>query len=92
MTIECTLNKQGRLESKFEGSSYFKEYFQYAYDAKGHLERVYMNGEMVEEYGYNDQGQRIKQVYAGSPPDYLRYNSKGQLVATGDGSMIKKVR
>ena len=32
--IECTLNEQGRLRSKLEASSCFKEQFHYAFDAK----------------------------------------------------------
>ena len=43
-----------------------------------------MNGELVEKYTYNDKGQRVSQAYPGYPPEYLRYNSKGQLAAIGD--------
>ena len=82
--IQCILNEQGRLQGKTESSPWFKEEYQYVFDFKGRLERVFLNGELVEDYDYNEQGQRIKQMSAGNPPAYLRYNAWGQLVAMGD--------
>ena len=43
------------------------------------------NDELVEEYDYNDDGQRIKQYAPHEPPSvYLRYNPKGQLTNLRD--------
>ena len=83
--MECELNEQGRLKFKIEQSRFFDNHYRYVYDLKGHLLAVYKNDRLVEEYEYNELGQRAQQYSAENPPAvYLKYNAKGQLIRMDD--------
>lgn len=98
--VRCEFNPQGRLSQKIEESAHFRDLYEYAHDFKGHLVRVIRNDELVEEYDYNDKGQRIKQYAPHDPPaEYLKYNPKGQVTNLRDtewqydhnGATVKKL-
>ena len=59
--VDCFFSAEGRLERKIERRNGESKEFRYAFDRKGHLTKVLGNGQIEEEYRYNQAGQRIWQ-------------------------------
>ncbi len=87
--VTCEFKENGRLAKKTEQSPFFTHHYIYVYDFKDHLERVLLNGEIVEDYSYTNQGQRVMQYSSHNPPPlYLRYNPQNQLLARENTAWI----
>jgi RHS repeat-associated protein len=91
LTIECFYSENGRLHKKIEHFGDTSTEFIYHFDTKGHLLKVFRNKKLVEEYTYNQIGQRIltKREYRGCydrSKGHLEYDSQGKLIKAGDYS------
>ena len=85
LSQECFLNSNGKLARKVERSGGQTHEYAYAYDARGRLASVTRNGDLVEEYSYNQSGQRTwqRRAYAHSRANgawRFSYDAQGRLI------------
>jgi len=88
LTIECFYNRDGRLHKKIEHYGNTSTEFVYQFDAGGHLLKVFRDQKLVEEYTYNEIGQRVhtKREYSGCRDcgtGQLEYDKQGKLIKAG---------
>lgn len=81
LEIECCLSND-KIIKKIEYSNEGINVYTYTYLPSGHLQYVYRNNTLVEEYHYNTKGQRICdriEMLSNRPRDFL-YNGRGELI------------
>ncbi|UZP66582.1 hypothetical protein N1030_13315 [Desulfovibrio mangrovi] len=91
---------QGRIVRKVEGVGSGSLEYRYAYDAQGHLTKAWLNGQLVEQYVYNEHGQRVADATMCRGKRELVYDVAGRLVQAGDtiyeytpeGSLCRRIR
>ena len=88
LAVTCLFTENGQLRKKIEQWDGKFAVFDYAFDDKGHLLRVVRDGALLEEYTYNQAGQRIEQRRGGrefgdATAGRLFYDAKGRLERAG---------
>ncbi|MCL1939952.1 MAG: RHS repeat-associated core domain-containing protein [Desulfovibrionaceae bacterium] len=91
LTIECFYNQDGKLHKKREHYGNDSTEFIYHFDPKGHLLKAFRNNKLVEEYAYNELGQRVRaqREYRGCydrGKGRLEYDKQGKLFKAGEYS------
>ncbi|MCL1939889.1 MAG: RHS repeat-associated core domain-containing protein [Desulfovibrionaceae bacterium] len=88
LTIECFYNQNGKLHKKIEHYGNSSTEFTYEFDTRGHLLKAFRNKKLVEEYAYNELGQRIRTQgqYRDCGMGNLEYDKQGKLIKAGDYS------
>jgi RHS repeat-associated protein len=100
LNVRLQRNAQGRIIFKLEGAGDSMREYDYAYDAQGHLTHAWLNGSLVEQYAYNETGQRVADETAWRGPRTLAYDAAGRLVQAGnvryeytpEGSLCHRIR
>ncbi len=85
LNVQCEVDAAtNRIKGKLENSGPDRNGYAYRHDGSGHLTHVWRDGALNEEYSYNRQGQRARQVSrsAGFNRQYV-YGREGRLVRTG---------
>ena len=88
LTLECFYAPDGTLRRKVEDRDGLLAQFDYTFDAQGRLLSAYRNGVLVENYQYNNAGQRYEawrlHLDENSPRGVFRYNARNRLIAAGE--------
>ena len=100
LNVRLQRNAQGRIIRKLEGAGDSMREYCFAYDAQGHLTHAWLNGSLVEQYAYNEAGQRVADETAWRGPRTLAYDAAGRLVQAGnvrceytpEGSLCRGIR
>jgi YD repeat-containing protein len=100
LNVRLQRNAQGRIIRKLEGAGDSMREYDYAYDAQGHLTHAWLNGSLVEQYAYNEAGQRVADETVWRGPRSLAYDRAGRLVQAGnvrceytpEGSLCSRIR